>query len=502
MRYLVLSLLALLPAVLVRADEKPAKPDAKMTLREYAASQQGKYAYGLYLKDKKVGFQVEEFKIGKHDGKDVLIVTTEQLFSVTVDGEKSVSEEKSTTMYETEGDGAVVYASTSAKEDGKTTTREAVRKGKAFTLTTKQNGRTFTRKLPIPMDNLVRDREFIAWLNAPERKKGDTIMKWSVSWEEDDVDRKEQCTFVGKKEVVLAGVPTVLFDVEEESKGSKTKEEAKGAKSKAVVFGTGKLYTGAVAGLLTLRMEKEATARKLDGGDVDILAATSIIVENDIGPAREVDKLILEVSGYDDFKFPESHRQVYKKGKTSTLELVRDFRVKKGAELTADEKKGNLKASVKVQSDHETIRALAKKIVGKETDPVKATNLLARWVFRNLKKSYSSNADNALAVLDNKAGDCTEHSLLFVALARAAGIPAREVSGVAFVTAAKPMFGWHAWAEIHDGTQWVSVDPTWNQVFVDATHVKLGEGPDDQTWVNLVGKLKFKVVKVVKKGEE
>ena len=33
-------------------------------------------------------------------------------------------------------------------------------------------------------------------------------------------------------------------------------------------------------------------------------------------------------------------------------------------------------------------------------------------------------------IMEKKSGDCTEHALLFVTLARALGIPAREVSGI------------------------------------------------------------------------
>ena len=110
-----------------------------------------------------------------------------------------------------------------------------------------------------------------------------------------------------------------------------------------------------------------------------------------------------------------------------------------------------------------------------------------------------ANASTSLDVLDQMAGDCTEHALLFTALARAAGLLAREVGGVAYVYAGKPLFGWHAWAEIHDGKQWVSVDPTWNQVYVDATHVKFSEDPDDWAWLNVLGKVQFKILDYKKK---
>jgi len=56
-------------------------------------------------------------------------------------------------------------------------------------------------------------------------------------------------------------------------------------------------------------------------------------------------------------------------------------------------------------------------------------------------------------------------------------------------------FNWHAWAEIHDGRQWISMDPTWNEVHVDATHLVLSVGPEDFAWLNVLGKMKIRVVR-------
>jgi len=82
----------------------------------------------------------------------------------------------------------------------------------------------------------------------------------------------------------------------------------------------------------------------------------------------------------------------------------------------------------------------------------------------------------ASVVLAKAAGDCTEFSLLFVALARASGIPAREVSGLAATEAdGQPAFGFHAWAEVALDGHWVQVDPTWHEPVADATHVLLEE---------------------------
>ena len=86
-------------------------------------------------------------------------------------------------------------------------------------------------------------------------------------------------------------------------------------------------------------------------------------------------------------------------------------------------------------------------------------------------------------------------TLLFVALARALDIPAREVSGVMYMGEGQPAFGWHAWAEIHDGHQWISIDPTWDESYVDATHLAISEKSNDWSWVNAVGRMKFHVLK-------
>jgi transglutaminase-like putative cysteine protease len=97
---------------------------------------------------------------------------------------------------------------------------------------------------------------------------------------------------------------------------------------------------------------------------------------------------------------------------------------------------------------------------------------------------------NALEALHTGRGDCTEFSVLFVALARAAHIPARVAVGVAYWPPGEG-FGWHAWAEIYANGRWLSVDPTWGQPISDVTHLKFAEGgPQEQARVvMLLGRL-------------
>jgi len=125
-----------------------------------------------------------------------------------------------------------------------------------------------------------------------------------------------------------------------------------------------------------------------------------------------------------------------------------------------------------VQSDDTAIVSLAREIAGDETNSWKAAQLLVRWIYENLQKVKSEPRPiSALEILDQKSGDCTEHATLAVALARATQVPARMVTGMAWMG---DSFYYHAWVEVYVG-QWVEMDPTWGEMTVDAGHLRLGD---------------------------
>ena len=98
-------------------------------------------------------------------------------------------------------------------------------------------------------------------------------------------------------------------------------------------------------------------------------------------------------------------------------------------------------------------------------------------------------------MLRTKVGDCNEHTALYVAMARALGIPARIAVGLVFVRGA---FYYHAWPEVYldEGNGrglWLPVDPTFNQFPADATHLRLARGGLDKqaAILPLIGRLKI-----------
>ncbi len=470
------------------APPAPAAEAPKESLKDYITRSVGRTAYGIYVGGKKGGWEVDEVQLAQRDGKDAALLTTHSYVAVTVDGTKTVQEQKTAIYYALEGEGTVLFAEDRNTEDNQETVRTAVRKGDGLLLTTQVGGRKTERSIPMVKNTLTLQQRLETWLQSA--KKGDTFDNWNTSWDQDTVDVKEIYTFQEKKTLTLAGVETEVYAVRTVSQG---------ARFEGQLLSDARVLVGKL-GVMEMRMEKEPLAKKLDE-DVDLMAATSIPVDKDIGRASRIEKLTLELTGLDDYPLPESARQkiASRKDGVVVLEMSRDRPADKPAPLTDAERKENLKATASMQVDSDKLRDLAKEIVGDEKDPLKMAAKLEKWVYKTLRKTYDANADDALTVLENKAGDCTEHTLLFTALARAAGIPAREVGGVVYVGGDKPSFGWHAWSEVHDGTQWVTVDPTFNQVRIDPTHIKFSEGEEDQTYLNVAGKLKVKVLEVEKK---
>jgi transglutaminase-like putative cysteine protease len=148
--------------------------------------------------------------------------------------------------------------------------------------------------------------------------------------------------------------------------------------------------------------------------------------------------------------------------------------------------------TIEIDWDHPEIRALAAATVGSIPGTWAASKKLSREVYRRLEKVYGHSRDRASEILQEGKGDCTEHTRLFVALARASGIRAREVKGLVQANYGQggPGLYWHAWAEVKVGGEWIAVDPTFGQDVADATHIALGRGTR-QDAIALVGALKI-----------
>jgi transglutaminase-like putative cysteine protease len=307
---------------------------------------------------------------------------------------------------------------------------------------------------------------------------------------------------VGKRELVRgATTPIPAFRVEMQFAGLRTV---------SWVTDTGEVVREeSPLGLITVRETAErAQAMAVSGGmRIDLLAASSVVPDGEasIGEPRDVRRLRLRIDGLD-LSAPDLDGGAQRiDGRT--LELT-DPRLLTAGAADPDVSR-YLVPEPLLESDAPEIVAEATAAVrGASTDRARAEQL-TRYVNALLDKKPTISLPSAREVLRTKVGDCNEHTALYVAMARAAGIPSRITVGLVYIHGA---FYYHAWPEVYIDAStgpgqganrsaearglWLPVDPTLNQFPADATHLRLARGGLDKqaAILPLIGQLKITIV--------
>ena len=210
------------------------------------------------------------------------------------------------------------------------------------------------------------------------------------------------------------------------------------------------------------------------GVDRDILETTAIGADKALD-RRTLAKLSVRLGNisFEGFDLDGDRQEL----SGDTLTITREADV----QLTADyslplggrgKVRGGLAAEPMVQVMHPEIRTLAHSIIRGTTDPALAAQRINTWVHDSLRKRLTFGIPSALQVLRARAGDCNEHTQLFIALARAVGIPTRSAAGLAYLDG---KFYYHAWPEVYL-SGWVAIDPTFGQFPADAAHLRFING--------------------------
>ena len=234
---------------------------------------------------------------------------------------------------------------------------------------------------------------------------------------------------------------------------------------------------------------EEATRLEPSGERVEILTLYSIPSNVEIPAPRRVSSLRVRLSGVDLHSLElEDERQTLS-GDTLSIE-VSPLSPEEGQR--AEDLEEDLASTPLVQAAHPKIKATADRIVAREDPPRVKLKKVSDWVYRNLEKRATISIPSAIEILKTREGDCNEHAVLFTALARASGLPARICAGVVYLNG---VFSYHAWSKVWVG-EWIAVDPTFGQLRADATHMKLAEGgmEDLLDLVAVIGELKIEVL--------
>lgn len=111
---------------------------------------------------------------------------------------------------------------------------------------------------------------------------------------------------------------------------------------------------------------------------------------------------------------------------------------------------------------NDQVKAAADEITAGKTDSVEKARAIYDWIIQNMNRDESvkgCGTGDVCALLDTKAGKCTDINSVFVGLCRASGIPAREMFGIR-MNAEDITKNQHCWAEFYvAGTGWVPADP-------------------------------------------
>ena len=234
------------------------------------------------------------------------------------------------------------------------------------------------------------------------------------------------------------------------------------------------------------------------GRDEDVIFSTAIESNVDLGSATRFEEISFRLTGVDLEGFQLDGGRQTLKGDTLIVRRERWDALTPGYELPYKlmDLRDALEPEPLIQSDDPRIVRRAREITAARAqrgqDPTRVAEQLADAVFNMLEKKITISVPSAVQVLESLAGDCNEHTVLYVALARALGLPARTAVGLVYL---RGSFFYHAWPEVWLG-EWVAVDPTFGDAPADAAHIRfvIGGLAQQVEIVRLIGRLQIEVL--------
>ena len=241
--------------------------------------------------------------------------------------------------------------------------------------------------------------------------------------------------------------------------------------------------------------KKSVSTRAYAAGYGAVIEQTAIASNVDVSNVASAAQLRVRLKGVELEGFDLAGGRQQLRGDTLTINREPASALRAGYTLPyrgGGEPARELESTPLIQADDPQIIATARRIVGNTTDPVEASRKLNDWVYKTLKKDITLSVPSALQVLEARQGDCNEHTVLYVALARAIGLPTRTAVGLVNV---RGRFYYHAWPEVYYNG-WVAVDPTLGQYPADASHLRflIGGLARQVELIRLIGRLQLESV--------
>ena len=249
---------------------------------------------------------------------------------------------------------------------------------------------------------------------------------------------------------------------------------------------------------LARQAQEDARLTRATGARTDVILATAVQSNVDLADVEQYQEIRFRLTGVDLAGFELDGGRQTLRGDTLIVRRERWASLEPGYELPYPrmDLREALEPEPLIQSDDPRIIERAQQLTARRTrwrqDPKEVARTLTTSVYNMLEKRITFSVPNAVQVLETLQGDCNEHTVLYVAMARALGLPARTAVGLVYVNGA---FYYHAWPEVWLGG-WVAVDPTFGQYPADAAHIRFVVGGLAQQVeiVRLIGNLDIEVL--------
>lgn len=449
--------------------------------------------FGIYLAGKKAGWSRSELTRELRDGKDVLVSKEAMFLKVKAEGNPVERGQEEERIFEARPGGRLLSFTTRLTGDGGERTLRGACVRDRCTVRVEVPGRAVEERV-LEVGETAEQAD-PARLAAARRGvvRGRVLetLRLRVKEQED--------LFTGREKLIRPGVEQEVSVVAEQEVGDSQPLEYR-------IADDGRILEVRQGQAFVVQPEPESRARSLE--DMDLPVVGRVDVPRPL-PSTVPATIVYDLAGLPRGFWRDSERQRFEPagGELARVTVTarppaaavpaRDTplaRAGKGADAR------DLAPTGSVDADNPEIVALARRIAGDAPGAYAAAVRLNDHVYQLLTTTLGTSHDRASDVLRARTGDCTEHALLTVALARALGIPAREVYGLVY----SRMGGvhglyWHDWVEIRSGGEWIALDPTFGQPVADATHIAFS-GSDRSDTVGLIAALKVVGVEVRDEG--
>lgn len=423
--------------------------------------------YGLYIRGSKIGWmRTETARAGEGVAQRVISKMDMEL-KITTLGRQGITRTTSELEFEAEAPFRLLALKSSSINDDVKQKITLKRQGEGFDAIVETGGNTQQRRIDTLDYTLGDEKAVDIWLMR-KPAPGEKIAVRNMDAESLELDTVTH-TLVATRPTRIAGVDLVVHEVKSFFPRSQMTVVAKIDQAMRTLHVD-------MLGFLEGRLETEELAKNTTFS-ADLFALSTAKTDRQIGPHERLAAITLEVDA-------QGLEPWIKSGPNQLVEAMPGgkLRIKLGpkaapqVKATAREIAASIGETIALPIRDAKVKALAEQAVGGATTAAARLERIVAFVNSYITPSLDPAPPKLLDLLQRKSGDCKAYAMLVIALARASGLPAREISGLVYLGDAEQAFGGHAWAEVAIDGAWVPVDASIPLTRLGGGHIRFGDG--------------------------